>query len=85
MDRIHTLNARGRLAEYVATCDEADVALLYAVAMAREPVEITDNVSESWTYLFPDNQRSRLAMSMRMWAAWETLKQEASSEDNRSR
>lgn len=77
MDRIHTLNAREKLAGFVATCDDADVALLYAVAMAREPVEITDNCGESWSYLFHDEQKRRLSASMSIDFAWQVLKQES--------
>ena len=35
MDRIHTLNAREKLAGFVATCDDADVALLYEIGRAH--------------------------------------------------
>jgi hypothetical protein len=85
MDRIHTLNARERLAGFVATCDDEWIARLYAVVFAREPVEISDNIDQSWTYHFPESQVRRLSDSMAMEAAWTALTQEASSEDHRSR
>jgi hypothetical protein len=83
VEQIHILNARGRLAEFVATCEEQWVALLYAVAMAREPVLVTDNCGQQWgPYYFADGQAKRLANSMQMEATWESLTQEVYSENN---
>lgn len=83
MREIHILNARGRLAEFVATCSEDWVAMLYAVAMAREPVLVTDNAGEEWgPYYFADGQDKRLANSMRMEAAWTSLTQEVNRENH---